>query len=90
MPPLQGGTRNQQTPFHALQSNDTSLGLCSLPLLESTGSCLNILQTCLAVGSEEEEAKAKKDGGGQSQPASGGPFGRRGTRGSLKEKNPLF
>ncbi|WMV39456.1 hypothetical protein MTR67_032841 [Solanum verrucosum] len=44
----------------------------------------------LAVGSEEEEAKARKDGGRQSQPASGGPFGRRGTRGSLKEKNPLF
>ncbi|XP_049391971.1 uncharacterized protein LOC125856458 [Solanum stenotomum] len=37
---------------------------------------LNILQTCLAVGSEEEEAKAKKYGGEQSQPASGGPFGR--------------
>ncbi|KAG5630408.1 hypothetical protein H5410_002125 [Solanum commersonii] len=29
-------------------------------------------------------------GGGQSQPASGGQLGRRGTKRSLKEKNPLF
>ena len=35
-------------------------------------------------------SKSQKYGGGQSQPASGGPFGRRGTRGSLREKNPLF
>ncbi|KAG5630453.1 hypothetical protein H5410_002170 [Solanum commersonii] len=39
--------------------------------------CFTWLITCLAVGSEKEEVKAKKYGGGQSQPTSGGPFGRR-------------
>jgi len=43
-------------------------------LLEPIGSCLDILQICLAVGSVEEEARARKDGGGRSQLASSGTF----------------